>query len=79
MGADLVCTRTDASGMVPATDAVGTLVLDATAREVDTVIVDGRVVKRGGALVGGDRPALAARLTASSRRIAQAFAAIPLA
>jgi cytosine/adenosine deaminase-related metal-dependent hydrolase len=77
--ADLICTRTDAVGMVPATDAVGTLVLNATARDVDTVIVDGRVVKRGGALVGVDWARLSARLAASSRRITEAFAAIPLA
>lgn len=77
--ADLVCTRTDRVGMVPATDAVGTLVWNATARDVDTVVVDGRVVKRHGTLVGVDWPRLAARLEASSRRIAAAFAQIPLA
>jgi len=77
--ADVVLTRTDSINMLPATDPVGALVLNATTHDVDTVLVAGRAVKRAGALVGVDWPALAARLETSARRIHAAFAAVPLA
>lgn len=74
--ADVVLTRTDAIHMTPATDAVGALVLNANASDVDTVLVDGRIVKRHGQLVGVDWPALSRRLRASSERILERAAAI---
>lgn len=67
--ADIVLTRTDAIHMTPAIDAVGALVLNANASDVDTVLIDGRIVKRGGQLVGVDWPALSRRLSASSERV----------
>jgi cytosine/adenosine deaminase-related metal-dependent hydrolase len=67
--ADIVLTRTDAIHMTPATDAVGALVLNANASDVDTVLVDGRIVKRHGRLVGVDWPALSQRLRTSSEHI----------
>jgi hypothetical protein len=65
--------------MTPALDAVGAVVLNANASDVDTVLVGGRVVKRDGRLVGVDWPALRTRVLASSRRLVEGFASIPLA
>jgi cytosine/adenosine deaminase-related metal-dependent hydrolase len=65
--------------MGPAVDPVAALVLYANAADVDTVLVGGRVVKRGGRLVGIDWPGLAARLTRSSDRVRAGFATAPLA
>lgn len=51
--ADLLLLRADAPNLVPIRhDPVGTVVSAAHPGNVDTVIVDGRVVKRGGVLVG---------------------------
>lgn len=74
--ADIVVTRTDAIHMTPATDAVGALVLGANAGDVDTVIVNGRIVKRDGRLVGVDWPALSQRLHASAERILERAAKV---
>jgi cytosine/adenosine deaminase-related metal-dependent hydrolase len=76
--ADVVLTRSGAINMVPVIDPVGALVLNATTHDVDTVLVAGRAVKRDGRLVGVDWPALASRLEASSRRIVDGFAAVPI-
>jgi len=76
--ADLVLTRCDAINMVPVHDPVGALVLNATTHDVDTVLVAGRAVKRHGALVGHEWPALAERLRASSARITAGFTNAPL-
>jgi len=77
--ADVVLTRADAVHMVPAVDPVAALVLYANAADVDTVLVGGRVVKRGGRLVGVDWPGLAERLVRSSERVRAGFATVPLA
>lgn len=77
--ADVVLTRTDAPHLVPARDPAAALVLYANAGDVDTVLVAGRVVKRGGRLVGVDWPALAARLVRSSEHLHAAFAEAPIA
>jgi cytosine/adenosine deaminase-related metal-dependent hydrolase len=52
--ADLVLFRTDLLNMHPVNHPVGAVVLAAGVRNVDTVLVGGRVVKRGGELVGQD-------------------------
>jgi cytosine/adenosine deaminase-related metal-dependent hydrolase len=77
--ADLVLLRTDAIHMTPAIDAVGAVVLNANASDVDTVFVGGRCVKRAGVLVGVDWPRLSARLRASSERIVAGMRSVPLA
>jgi cytosine/adenosine deaminase-related metal-dependent hydrolase len=77
--ADVVLTRADGVHMVPAVDPVAALVLYANAGDVDTVLVAGRIVKRGGRLVGVDWPQLAKRLTRSSERVRAGFATAPLA
>jgi cytosine/adenosine deaminase-related metal-dependent hydrolase len=65
--------------MTPATDAVGALVLGAHASDVDTVIVNGRIVKRAGQLVGVDWPVLSRRLRASAERILERAAKVDAA
>jgi cytosine/adenosine deaminase-related metal-dependent hydrolase len=77
--ADVVLTRADGLHMVPAVDPVAALVLYANAGDVDTVLVGGRVVKRGGRLVGVDWPRLAERLIRSSERVRAGFATVPIA
>jgi 5-methylthioadenosine/S-adenosylhomocysteine deaminase len=75
--ADILLLRTDDLSVFPVTDPVATLVTAGHPGLVDTVLVAGRTVKRHGALVGVDLPALKARLLASRDRIARA-AGIPL-
>jgi cytosine/adenosine deaminase-related metal-dependent hydrolase len=77
--ADLVMIRTDSIHMTPAIDAVGAVVLNANASDVDTVFVGGRCVKRDGKLVGVDWPALAKRVHASSERIVAGMRSVSLA
>ncbi|MFE2416455.1 amidohydrolase family protein [Streptomyces hokutonensis] len=74
--ADIILLRTDDLTVFPVTDPAATIVSAGHPGLVDTVLVAGRVVKRDGALVGADLPALRARLLASRNRIAEA-AGIP--
>lgn len=67
--ADLVTVRTDDLNMLPLheeADPAALLVLCGQPSNVDTVLVDGRVLKRGGRLVGVDVPELV-RTTAAAR------------
>lgn len=52
--ADLIMIRQDDLNMAPACDVESAIVRVATPANVDTVMVDGRVLKRGGKLVGYD-------------------------
>lgn len=52
--ADLILIREDDLNMAPACDVESAVVRVATPANVDTVMVDGRVLKRGGQLVGYD-------------------------
>ncbi|MEU9866757.1 MULTISPECIES: amidohydrolase family protein [Actinomadura] len=70
--ADLLVLRTDTFGLAAAHDPVAAVVLSADTRNVDTVLVAGRVVKRGGALVGYDVPALLASLADSAAHVTAA-------
>jgi cytosine/adenosine deaminase-related metal-dependent hydrolase len=56
--ADLLIVRADDVNNMPLNDAVGTLVLGADARNIDTVLVAGTPRKWGGQLVGEDLEAL---------------------
>ena len=64
-------------GVFPFSNPTGTIVTSGHPGLVDTVLVAGRIVKRGGRLVGVDLPALKARLLESRNRIAAA-AGVPL-
>ncbi|MGW3624164.1 amidohydrolase family protein [Streptomyces sp. NPDC000880] len=52
--ADLVMLRADTPSMVPLTNASHQIVFQATRAEVDTVLVNGRVLKYGGELISPD-------------------------
>jgi 5-methylthioadenosine/S-adenosylhomocysteine deaminase len=52
--ADIILVRTDAICMTPLNNPAGALVYNAHVGLVDTVLIDGRVVKRGGELVAAD-------------------------
>lgn len=52
--ADIILLRTDALNMAPFTDAVRMVVQSAQPHNVDTVIVDGRILKRDGRLTSVD-------------------------
>ena len=74
--ADVVLLRGLDIAAIPGADLHGAIVAAAHGANVDTVIVDGEVVKRDGALVGIDRAAIAAALAESRRRLlAEAAAA----
>ena len=75
--ADILLLRADDPTVLPLNNPVGMIVAAGHPGLVDTVLVAGRVVKRDGALVGVDLPALTARLIASRDRIAAA-AGVPL-
>jgi cytosine/adenosine deaminase-related metal-dependent hydrolase len=52
--ADIILVRTDAYGMTPMNNPVGQFVYNAHPGLVDTILVDGKVVKRHGSMVGVD-------------------------
>ena len=54
--ADVILLRTDNFGMTPLNNPIGAVVYNAHPGLVDTVLVDGNVVKRDGTLVGVDVP-----------------------
>jgi len=53
--ADVIVVRADSFGMTPMNNPIGAFVYNAHPGLVDTILVDGIVVKRGGALLGVDR------------------------
>ncbi|GAA1982074.1 amidohydrolase family protein [Catenulispora subtropica] len=68
--ADLLLLRADAPNLVPLHhDPVGAVVSAAHTGNVDTVLVDGRVVKRGGAIVGDPSAFARHTLVSSAERI----------
>jgi cytosine/adenosine deaminase-related metal-dependent hydrolase len=67
--ADIVLLRADDLNLVPVVDPVRSIVLHAGIGNVDTVLVAGRVVKRGGKLLYRDLDRRKAELAESSRRI----------
>lgn len=75
--ADLLLMRTDALGLAPMWDPYAALVNYGHPSLVDTVMVDGRIVKRHGKLVGVDWPVVRAQLERSRARIRERFASIP--
>ncbi|MFC0435531.1 amidohydrolase family protein [Kutzneria buriramensis] len=75
--ADIILLRADDLSVFPFNNPAGTIVAAGHPGLVDTVLVAGRVVKRDGALVGVDLPALKSRLLESRNRISAA-AGIPL-
>lgn len=71
--ADIILVSTRGIHMTPTHDAVGGLVLNARPDDVDTVMVDGRVMKQGGALLHVDWGRLRERFMASAERIVAGY------
>jgi 5-methylthioadenosine/S-adenosylhomocysteine deaminase len=67
--ADVVLLRSHALNLSPLSDVVKTLVGNAHGADVDTVLVAGKVVKRGGELLDVDRAAVTAELEAMRDRV----------
>lgn len=70
--ADLILVRMTDLNMLPCGDPVDVLVLSGLPQNVDTVIVDGRILKRGGRLVAVEPEQIAAETHASVARILKA-------
>lgn len=69
--ADVIVIRADTLNMAPVVDAVVAVVHSAGPADVETVIVDGRVLKAGGRLVTADEAAIVASATASLRTVCE--------
>ena len=67
--ADIVLLRTDAINVVPLNNAAGAVVTLMDTSNVDTVLIAGKLVKRGGALVGVDLPGIRRRVEASREAV----------
>ncbi len=67
--ADIILIRATDLNIAPLANIETTIVQSATPANVDTVLVDGRIVKRKGRLVGFDVPGIVARAKQSARRI----------
>ncbi|MEO9322795.1 amidohydrolase family protein [Nocardioides sp. C4-1] len=67
--ADLIMIRQDDLNMAPACDVESAVVRVATPANVDTVMVDGRVLKRGGKLVAFDTPKLVRNAASSAHAV----------
>lgn len=67
--ADLIMIRQDDLNMAPACDVESAIVRVATPANVDTVMIDGRVVKRGGQLVGYDTAKIVRKAARSALRV----------
>lgn len=67
--ADLVIFRCDDIDTVPVADPIGSVVFHASPKTIDTVIVDGKIVKQDGQLVGVDWPSLRGEIVNRSQRL----------
>lgn len=67
--ADIILLRADMSNVMPVNDMKSAVALSMDARNVDTVMVAGKIVKRAGSLVGVDLAALNARLYEARDRL----------
>jgi cytosine/adenosine deaminase-related metal-dependent hydrolase len=64
--ADIILIRADDLNVAPVVDVASTVVRSVTPANVDTVMSDGRIVKRGGTLVAFDAPAVVANAQRSA-------------
>jgi 5-methylthioadenosine/S-adenosylhomocysteine deaminase len=69
-GADLILLCADSMFLKPTHDLVNALVFAETGVSVDTALIDGRVVMRGGRVLGVDERAIRDRARASMERLA---------
>jgi cytosine/adenosine deaminase-related metal-dependent hydrolase len=75
--ADIVLLRTDTLNMTPMHDLVGCAVMQAATANVDTVIIAGRAVKKGGKLLADGLADKMSALQRSGERILADFNALP--
>lgn len=75
--ADIIMVRADDLAMFPVTDPLGSLVMQGGVAHVDTVLVAGNVVKRGGKLLYDTLADKKAALRKSSKRILTDFGLLP--
>lgn len=75
--ADLLITRCESTRLVPAHDPVGALVLYANGSDVDTVFINGEIVKSGGKL-NVDWPQIREQLRLSTESILQTSRKAPM-
>ena len=75
--ADIVLLRKDDLNMFPVHDPLSSLVTQAGISNVDTVLIGGRVVKRGGQLLFADIAEKKAALQRSGERILRDFGELP--
>lgn len=69
MKADIIVIDANSLHLSPVNDPIGTLVMQATPRDVDTVLVNGKVVKQAGRLLRQDITAIRDRLNACRDRL----------
>lgn len=67
--ADMILVNTRNLGMFPVIDPVASIVQSGTPADVNTVIADGRIIKRNGRVLGIDLAALAAQASAGAREL----------
>ncbi|MFD7417440.1 amidohydrolase family protein [Kitasatospora purpeofusca] len=77
--ADLLMITADEINNLPLNDPIGTVVLGADARNIDTVLIAGRVRKWAGRLLDVDLPALRAEAAASRDHVHRAAVAAGVA
>lgn len=75
--ADIVLMKKDGLGLTPMNNAYPAVVCYGHPSLVDTVLVNGRVVKRGGALVGVHWPDLKEEVLRAHRRVAERVKTMP--
>ena len=69
--ADIIMLRANDVNIAPLANIETAVVMGATSSNVDTVLVDGRILKRNGALIACDAPEIVRRAMASSLRICE--------
>lgn len=70
--ADILLFDAGSIGLAPVLDPVGTIVLQATPADIDTVIVDGRVMKSGGRLTDPELPGIVDAVKARAAAMVEA-------
>ena len=76
--ADILITRCDSTRMTPVLDPVAALVLYANASDIDTVFVNGEMVKHQGTLTGVDWPKTRGQLRKSAESIMERSKKAPI-
>jgi cytosine/adenosine deaminase-related metal-dependent hydrolase len=71
--ADIILIRKDDLNLFPCNDPVETVLFQSSSANVDTVIIAGRIVKRGGKLAYGDLERQKQALAESGRRLLHDF------